>query len=519
MRTALRRQAILNVGSNWATLVLTTVVSFFLAPLIVRLLGNDAYGVWALIGSVIGYLALIDLGVRGAVTKYVATLHPAGNHDEAGRITSAGLLFFGVAAVVTVLVGAVVALLVDRMFEIPPDLVGPTRLAMFLTCLAVAVSIIGGVFGGVIAALHRFDYLNGVEIALTLVRTVATVVALEQGGGLVALATIQLVASAARTWIYWLNLRKLYPELRIQLGGAWDLVPKVVAFGAVSTLIHVSTALINYSDSIIIGVFLPLQAVTFFAIASTLTIQARGVISGISQVLAPLAGSFEGRGELPRLGEVMLASARLATLAILPIAAAFAFRGETFIGLWMGEEFAEPAGGVLRILAPGLWVYASFQVCVSIMIGLDRHRGMVPAFLVEAAANVLLCVALVRPLGITGVALGILLPRIVICVGFAAWYAHRVFGMSVRNYWWQAIVRPGLAMIPFAVLCAAVDQWWPTASLWLFFAQIALLLPLAALGAWMISLDPTEREMIVSAFESRWRSLRGTVPDEGRSAK
>jgi O-antigen/teichoic acid export membrane protein len=515
-------QAIKNVGSNWATLVLTTVVSFFLAPVVVRLLGSEAYGVWALIGSVIGYLSLIDLGVRGAVTKFVATLHPAGSHDEAGRITSAGLLFFGFAAVVTVLVGVVVSLFVDRMFDIPPDLAGPARLAMFLTCLAVAVSIIGGVFGGVIAALHRFDYLNGVEIAVLLARTVATVVALERGGGLVALAMIQLVAAAARTWIYLMNLRALYPELRIRLHGAWDLVPKVVAFGAISTLLHVSTALINYSDSIIIGVFLPLQAVTFFAIASTLAIQARGVISGISQVLAPLAGSYEGRGELSRLGEVMLASARLATLAILPIAAAFAFRGEEFIGLWMGEEFAEPAGGVLRILAPGLWVYASLQVCASVMMGIDRHRGMVRAFLTEAAVNVLLCIALVRPLGITGVALGILLPRLGMCIGFAPWYARQVFGTSVSAYLWEAILRPGLAMLPFALMCEAVDVWWPAATLWLFFAQIALLLPLAALGAWMVALDPSEREMISSGLDSRWRSFRGRrqpIPDDGGSSK
>jgi O-antigen/teichoic acid export membrane protein len=518
VRVPFRRQAIVNVGSNWATLILTTVVSFFLAPLIVRMLGNEAYGIWALIGSLIGYLGLIDLGVRGAVTKFVATSHAAGNHGEAGRITSAGLIFFGVAAAVTVLVGSGLALYVDRMFDVPPELVGPARLAVFLTCLAVAVSIVGGVFGGVIVALHRFDYLNGVEIAVTLARTVATVVALERGGGLVALAVIQLVAALARTWIYFRNLRSLYPDLRIRLAGAWDLVPKVVAFGTISTLIHVSSALINYSDSIIIGVFLPLQAVTFFAIASTLALQARGVVAGISQILAPLAGSLEGRGELARVSEVMLAGARLATLAILPIAVAFAFRGETFIALWMGEEFAEPAGGVLRILAPGLWAFASFQVCTSVMMGINRHRGMIPAFGLEAAANLLLCIALVRPLGIAGVAWGILLPRLAISLGFGAWYSRLVLGTPMSVYWWQTMIRPALAALPFAAACQAVEVWWPPAGLWLFFAQIALLLPLAALGAWVVALDPHERAMILGTLESRWRSFRGRrqpIPGEG----
>lgn len=522
MGVSSRRQSIVNVGSNWATLIVTAAVSFFLSPFVVSHLGSEAYGAWALFGSLVGYMGLIDLGVRGAVTKYVATLHAAGRHDEAGNITSAGLIFFSIASAIAVLVGSGLAIEVDRLFNIPPELAQPARIALFLTGLAVAVSIVGGVFGGVIAALHRFDYLNGVELALTLGRTAATVYALEDGGGLVALAVIQVVAAVLRTGIYYLNVRSLYPDLRFGFAGAWEHIPKVISFGVISTMINASGTLINYSDSVIIGLFQPLEAVTVFTIASTLTLQARGIVAGVSQILAPLAGSLEGRGEMERVGDVMLAGSRLAALAILTIAVAFMFRGHTFIGLWMGWEFAEPSGGVLRILAPGLWVMASFQVCTSTMMGLNQHRGMVPAFVLEAVSNLLLCVILVGPLGITGVALGILIPRLANSLGFGPWYARRVLGTPVSTYLWQAVFRPAVAVLPYAVACQAIDRWWPPASLWMFFAQIAAVLPLAAVGAWAIALDPQERALVLGAAEERWRFARlggGSRGGEGGSPR
>jgi O-antigen/teichoic acid export membrane protein len=292
-----------------------------------------------------------------------------------------------------------------------------------------------------------------------------------------------------------------------------------MSYGVISTLLHVSSALTNYSDAIIIGLFLPLQAVTFFAIASTLVLQARGVIAGISYVVAPMVGSLEGRGEMARVGETLLSGGRLATLAILPIAAAFAIRGDTFIGLWMGADFAQPAGSVLRILALGLWVSASFQVCTSVMMGINRHRGMVPAFALEAAANLLLCVALVRPLGINGVALGILVPRLAITTGFGPWYARSVLSTPVSAYWWHAMLRPALAVLPFAVALEAVEVWWPPASLWLFFAQIGTLLPVAGFGAWGVALDPHERALVQDALGRGWRSVRsgGLLKQEGPS--
>ncbi len=93
----MRARALRNVLSNWGAFVLNAGIAFFLAPYVVGVLGAEAYGVWILVGSLVGYLGLLDVGVRGAVTRYIATHHAAGEHRDASHIASAGLVFFAAA--------------------------------------------------------------------------------------------------------------------------------------------------------------------------------------------------------------------------------------------------------------------------------------------------------------------------------------------------------------------------------------------------------------------------------------
>ena len=64
MRKLEKLQIIKNVSSSWFALAANVVVGFFLWPIIVHRLGDDAAGIWVLIFSITGYYGLFDLGIR-----------------------------------------------------------------------------------------------------------------------------------------------------------------------------------------------------------------------------------------------------------------------------------------------------------------------------------------------------------------------------------------------------------------------------------------------------------------------
>ena len=86
---ASKRTLARNVLLNWAALIAEVAVAFFLTPFMVRSLGLAIYGIWSLLNSVIGYMGLVDLGIRGSVGRFLnaAPIWP-GETMTAGCITS-----------------------------------------------------------------------------------------------------------------------------------------------------------------------------------------------------------------------------------------------------------------------------------------------------------------------------------------------------------------------------------------------------------------------------------------------
>ena len=495
------RRSVRNVASNWASFVIGVVIALVLSPYIVHTLGDEAYGAWVLLGSLVGYLGLLDLGTRGAVTRYVATYHAAQRHEDAGRIASTALILFGGLGLVAVAASGVLALLVNHAFQVPAELAGVTRIALVLSGLNVAVALVSGVFGGIVVGRQRFDSLNAVNIVLALVQAVAIVAVLRGGAGLIGLAAVQLAVSVLRggasAWLSW----RFYPELALR-AGSWNRedLRTIFSFGLSVTVIHAAGVVINYTDALVIGAFLPVAMITFFAIAATMTDQVRAVIAGISQTLPPMVSALEGRRRAADIGEVFVQGARFATLAALPMVFTLGIRGGSFIGIWMGPAYAGPAGSVLTVLTLALWAFAGYQVVTATMMGINRHRGLIPIFVGEAFLNLVLSAILVRHFGIVGVAWGTALPRLIVSLVVGPVYARHHVGVPLRTYYARTLLRPVVGMIPFALATLAIETWWPTSTLWTFLGQVLAALPVAAVGAWFMVLTSRERRALAGAL-------------------
>ena len=492
-----------NVVTNWGAFVFAAVVNFMLSPFIVRSLGTTAYGAFVLINSLVGYLGLLDLGVRGAVTRYVARFHSSGEHEKASELTSAALKIFGIAAIAAVVLSLALSAVADRLFHVPPGFVTAVRIVAVIGGLNIAVALIDGVLGGVIIGLQRFDYTNAVDVAIGAVRAVIVVTALKMGEGIVVLAMLQLGSSIARLVVDYVICRRVYPQLDLRFRGRSEYVRLVLSFGLASSILHVAGQVMLFSDSIVIGMFLPVGMVTYFAIAGNLTDYGRQVTSGISRVLTPLVSAVEARGETAAIARSLLVGARSTTILVLPVAVTFMIRGSTFIRLWMGAEYASLSGQVLGVLAVFLACHAGYEVMTASMMGINRHRGLIPVFVADAACNVLLSVLLVPRLGIVGSALGTLIPQLIMTLFVGPWYVRRELGIPLRTFWLNTHVRPVVAVLPFAGVSFFFEQWWPSPNLLVYFGQIALTLPFAALGAWLVGLSTEERNVVAGFFARR----------------
>jgi O-antigen/teichoic acid export membrane protein len=496
-----------NILSNWTCYVFSIATNFFVAPFVVRHLGNEHYGVWTIVLSLTGYLGLLDLGVRGAVTRYTARYHAQGKHDRTNETTSAAMATFLLTSLVALLASIVLAMFVVQRLKMPAQDIFAARVVLLVTGVNVCVSLVNGVYGGVLVGLQRFDLTNTIEIINSAARALVIVLVLEMGRGIITLAFIQLLFTITRFCANFHYAHRLYPQLRVQpLRADRVNLTSVFSFSFFTFLLQVSGSLIYASDNVLIGAYLPVASVTFYAIGGNLVEYARTVVSGISQAISPLASSLQAKEDFAGLRRLVLRSSRLGIMVAVPIALTFVLRGSHFVGLWMGPQYSDLSGKVLAILAVTLLFTAGNSPTGGIMLGLGKHRPIVPALLIEGALNLCLSILLLKRIGVLGVALGTLIPSGLTSLFFWPWYVKRTLDISRITYITNAWFRPALALIPFALASYAVDRFWPAPNLLVFFLQVALCLVVALVGYWASCLDVEERVQIAEKV-SRYFTL------------
>jgi O-antigen/teichoic acid export membrane protein len=500
-----------NVLSNWMALAITTVVGFFLSPFVVHHLGNLTYGVWVIIMSLVSYMNLMDLGLRGAVTRFVSKGTAQGNHDETSQAVSGALWIRLWISLAVIGAGLAASAAFNHVFTVPLELQQTARLAVLITAVTVAINLWCGVFGGVLIALHRYDLTSGISILQTCVRAAGIVFLLRSGHGILALAIWDLCTSLTANTVTVIFCFRIYPQLKVVFGRPDRVtLSRLWNYSFYAFLINVAVQVTYYTDNVVVGAFLSPAAVTLYAIGGVLIGYTRQIVSSMTTTFTPLASTFEAEGSMQNLRRLLIHGTRAALLVSLPIEAGLFFRGHTFIRLWMGAQYAQPSGTVMQILLLSVVFSSANVTSAGIVYGMEKHKRIALWAIVEGAANFILSVILVRRIGIYGVAWGSAVPSVIIELLLWPAYICRLVQIPVRTYLWQAWIRTVLAVLPFALACAVAERFWPARNLAIFFLQIAALLPLLPLMFWIVFRDEVETQL--RGWMKRRRLAEGNTP-------
>jgi O-antigen/teichoic acid export membrane protein len=463
---------------NWFGTIANLAVGFFLSPFIIHRLGNVAYGIWVLAIGVVAYLGLLDLGMQSAVLRFVSKGHTQNDHQGASEAISAALwVRLQISALILVL-SAGLAAVFPLVFKVPAELAGDARKAILLTGVKMAITMSIGVVAGVLSALNRYDLQNYLSIVQTAVRVIGVVAVLRTGHGIVAIAVCELIAvliyNALLVWV----AHRLYPQLQILLNRPKrETLKRIWTYSSYAFLTTVAIQLIYQTDYIVVGKFVSVAAVTYYAIGYSLCSYTSQAINSMGATFVPAASTYEAAGDTNSL-LMLYKNGTRATLAVsLPILITLMVRGRSFIGLWMGPQYSHSSGTVLIILCSTfLFVFAN-RTAQAIAFGVEKHKMGAIWAIGEGVVNLSLSIVLARRYGIYGVAIGTAIPSLLVNVILWPGYISKLVGLSYSEVVWKVWAPVYLSSVPFAIATYAVNARFPAHNLIIFFLQTTAVLP------------------------------------------
>src|SRR5574337_330130 len=69
-------------------MVLNVALAFFMMPFILHSLGDRMYGIWIMIGAVMGYSAYLDFGLSSGVSRFISRAIGRNDADEVNGIVN-----------------------------------------------------------------------------------------------------------------------------------------------------------------------------------------------------------------------------------------------------------------------------------------------------------------------------------------------------------------------------------------------------------------------------------------------
>ena len=82
------------VALSYITIFLTNVIGLLITPFIIRSLGTAEYGLYTMIGALVGYMSVLDFGLNKTVVRFVAKYRAEKEkYENAGK--KIGLPFHG----------------------------------------------------------------------------------------------------------------------------------------------------------------------------------------------------------------------------------------------------------------------------------------------------------------------------------------------------------------------------------------------------------------------------------------
>jgi O-antigen/teichoic acid export membrane protein len=481
------RHVVRSVLSNWFAIAAGMAVGFLLSPFLVHRLGNVAYGVWVLVVSSVGYFGLLDLGLRNSVTMFIAKGHTTGDHEGASQIISAALwVRLQMAAFVLVLSGALAAVF-PMIFKIPPAMATDARVVVLLTGLNFSIYMSLGVFAGVLSALNRYDLYTLVTLTQLTLRVVGVVAVLRTGHGIVAIALCELLSATVGNLLFVYVARRIYPELKIRIKKPdIAILKKIWTYSVYVFLLMVAVQLVYQTDNMVVGAFVSTSAVTFYSIGNSLCRYTQQFVSAMTATFTPAASTYDAAGNTSNLRGLYYYGTRATMIVSLPILVTLIARGDNFIGVWMGPQYSRTSGTVLAILATALVFALQNTPASSVAFGIEKHKTVAKWAIGEAIANLTLSTILARAIGIYGVAIGTLVPSLVVNLIFWPRYVSQLVGISYREVFLKVWGPVFLCAVPFAAASYAVNALFPARDMRMFILQTVLLLPIFAITvAWL----------------------------------
>jgi O-antigen/teichoic acid export membrane protein len=427
-------------------------VGLIVIPIVVGGLGRPLFGVWEMLGRLMGYLESADGRPTQALRLVISNLQTQPDQTVKRRWVGGALAVWACFLPLWIATGSLLIWLAPTITKVAPPLQSTVR----VTCAVM----MGGVLLGGVASLPEsvlrgmnLGYKRmGLQAGLSLVGGALIVAAVYSGLGLIGVALASVVLTGLTGLCFLILVRRQVPWFgaerprRAEVGSLFQMSLWIAVGDAVAKLLLAS-------DVIVLGMVLSPTSVTTYVLTGYAALLCVNLHSLAADAVIPGLAGIIGEKSYARAALLRRELLAVTVLFVAAAGSAILLWNRSFVHLWVGSE--NYAGAWTNLLLVLVAAQTAFIRCDAYIIDAALQPGSrVRVSAVAAAVAVVLSIVLTRYAGMTGLCVGVLI------------------GRATQTFWYPLLVRRCLNAAP------ELASWWlirPLFTMSLVFGSCAYL--------------------------------------------
>lgn len=454
----------INMLSSLIGYVVPMIINLIVTPILLRALGETAYGLQSLVAVIIGYLTVMDMGLDLPITKYLAEDHAKKDTESANRMLNNSLQLYLIIGVIGMaLIFLIAETLAYKVFKVPAEMVSEAVIVFQLAGIGFLGSV-GMSWGRAVAmGLQRFEITYGVAVLTNLAGVCLGLMMVYAGFGVSGYVLMRVISTLFAGVAYWIFARWLLPFYHLRLGLDSATLRRVrgyIGYGLVNRAVN---ALVSRLDQMLIAIWLSVAAAGIYSIPFMIVTSLGYMIAYMLGFMFPLASELHSSGQLETLQDIYIRSTRFITALASMIFIPVLVFGDLFMTLWVGTSAGEQTRYILMLLAlSGYLGTLAVTLPNNIAVGTGRIKQFTIYCTIRGVVLGTGCFLLIKPLGLEGAGVALLVTNIVdlfFLVIVLKYYLH----ISPFELFRSAYLSPlaiGLALVIFTIFLRPMAHSW-----------------------------------------------------------
>jgi len=326
-------------------------VLFVVYPIYINNLGTEIFGVWVMVGVIIGWSQIGSLGIPQTIMKFAAGAAAKGNKKELIEYVSSSLTVILFSGIMILFLLFIVKDTIVNIFQVPLTIKLSMPLYVILAGLIVVVSFIAQTINGILSGIGRMDIANINDITGKIIGSIVSVALILKGYGIFGLligsmsecVIILVVASIISILSLGFNP---YNIKFIKKGR----IKETVFFGGTLSISSLFAMFLEPFNRFILGQYVGLSTATVYDVASRVVSQVRGILEAAFRSFVPQSSVYYSMGYKNKLRDMSNRSVSFICIFGVPILLTLIIWSPELISMWLRIEMQDITYAV-RIIA------------------------------------------------------------------------------------------------------------------------------------------------------------------------